>query len=266
MYDPGYNPNLTQQQMNYNEITPFQQQYNFSSDPINELLQCQSVVVIEEPDVYKMMTGKATFNRFHIMLNTQLGQKYGFICKQIDKYNYSLRYAPSASDINGDLAVEHSRFHLDETDCCKVKFNIFIAERMIGQVCLEAKCFTTEFFVNDFNGNKKYTLEHFDKGYERGEEKMAEITYNILKYGSNAGSIRKLSASYREARTNADSFEVTFPPGPPNLDERIIFIALCIYIDRKYFEDEGRFNRNKPGTDGNGHGPGSKNGRHPKHH
>jgi len=271
MYGQGYNPDYTQQPVNYNNISPFQQKYSFSIDPLNELLQCPSVIVIEDPDVFKVMIGKATYNRFHILLNSHLGQKYAFFCKQIDKYNYSLRYAPSANDINGDLAIEHSRFHLDETDCCEIKFNILTGGKMIGQIHIGATCLSTEFYVNDADGNKKYSLEHFDKGYDREEEKMAEITYNILKYGAKVGSIRKLTANAQEIYSNADSFEVTFPPGPPNLDERIIFIALCIYIDRKYFEDDERFNRNKPhGPEGDdhshGHGHGHGHKRHDKHY
>jgi len=265
MYGPGYNPNYTQQPMNLNNLTPFQQNYSFAVDPIKELLQCQSVVVSEDPDVYKAMTGKATYNRFHILLKTQLGLKYGFFCKQIDRNNYSLRYAPSANDINGDLAIEHSRFHVDNSECCEVKFNVLTAGRMIGQITLGSGCFSTEFYVADGAGNKKYFLEHYDKGYDRGEEKMAEITYKILRSGTEVASIRKLSATTQEILSNADSFEVTFPSGPANLDDRIIFIGLCIYIDRKYFEDEERFNRNKYGTEGNDHDD-RKHNKHKKHY
>lgn len=245
------------------------------TDPMAELEACSSVIIKQQPEIFESITGCETANRYHVLGNPGSGYyKYLFKCNErssfwkrnccpsnMREFNMDIYHAV-AGPITGNMTgVFANAFKPLKIPCfCLNRPEIMVTlardNRYVGKIKHLFSCCDPEFEVYNSRGLLYYIRADccqcglFCANNFCG--KLSPASFEIYQPGSSnvIATISKMPAqSYSEVVTDADSYQVGFPPGS-NADDKLLLIALGLMIDYQYFETSS----SDSGTGGYGYG------------
>lgn len=237
-------------------------QYVLVQDPLTELDNCKGVLIKQQPEILEAYTGCETPNRYHVFGETPNGYLYLFKCFERSGYCMRNCCASNMREFNMDVlhvtqvgvkkfANVFKPFKCPCFCCNRPIINVYLSDgnSFVGRITHTFTCCDPEFEVYDANGHLKYFV-HADCcqcGLLCSNNfcgKMSTATFNILSTSNNVvGNITKMTATYAEMITDADSYYLAFPPDA-NASDKFLLIALGLMIDYQYFETS-------PGDKGN---------------
>ena len=240
------------------------------NDPLTELETCTSVIIRQQPEFFELFSGCETQNRYHVFGISPQGYKYMFRCREISGFcmrnccpSEMREFNMEISQIllNGQLQLFANAFKPFKCSCCcfnRPVIHLNVGEHPVGTIKHLLSCWDPWFEVFESNGNLKYfvSADCCQCGILYTKNicgKFSPAVFNIFAAGTQSivATITKMSAqSFSEVVTDADSYQITFPPDSTAYD-KLLLIALGLMIDYQYFE-----------TDGNGNNGGHMGRRH----
>lgn len=248
-------------------------QFAYVQDPIYELASCNGIEIKQQPEFFEMMTGCETANRYHVFGKTPQGYKYLFKCNEKSGWfmrnccpsNFRQFYMDiihvtsgnsSAPQFSKKFAELFKPFMCTICCLCRPEMIVTLSEggKRVGIIRHVCTLFDPEFNIYDETGKLLYTLsaDCCQCGLICSNNffgKLSEVIFNIYGPGRNqvVGNILKKPASFNELVTDADSYQINFPP-TATPKEKLLIIALALMIDYQYFETD-----NEQRTRGRGH-------------
>lgn len=258
----GTDPNLTGVPFGMDYMPPNlingPQNFVFIQDPLTELSQCSGAIIRQEVEILEALTGCETQNRYHVFLQSPMGLKYAFKCSERSNgcarcclspecrpLHIVVRHIISIDELSGDLAKIFVNVEKPcECGCCcfcrpYMDVRLTDSNRSLGRVRQPCTCCDKDAEVYDPVGNLRYEIVgdccQIGLCCGRTIEKMSNIRFDIVQNGNIVGVIRKLSSSFGEFFTKADSYQVSFPPHATP-EDKMLFIIAGLMIDYQYFE------------------------------
>ena len=247
------------------------QAFAYIEDPIAELAQCTGAILRQELEMYEIISGCETQNRYHVFLQSSMGIKYAFkciersgccgrvcCCNDCRSIKVDIRHVKSANE-DPDLAT---LFISAKKPCalncccfCRPQLNISLAKNnsYLGKIREPCTCCNIETEVYDKNKSLKYRIIGSCCQYGlccgSSAEKIAEIQFKITKHGQTVGIMKKLTSSMGEYFSKADSYKISFPLDATP-EDKILLICAGLLIDYQNFEsnDTPKQNRAKAGV------------------
>lgn len=233
----------------------------FFNDPMTELANSSGAVIRQEPEILEAVTGCEMQNRYHVFLETMEGLKYAFKCNERSGSCARCCCSPTCRPL--ELYIRHI-ISLDyyqksenfakifvrvdkpcEMGCCclcRPHMDVRLADnnRLLGKIREPCTCCDYDTEIYDAIGNLKYEITgdccQFGLCCGPDVEKLASIKFDILQNGHLVGSMKKLSSSFGEFFTKADSYQISFPPNATP-EEKMLFIISGLMIDYQFFEN-----------------------------
>ena len=244
----------------------------YCEDPLKDLSQSNGAIISQEIEMYEVVSGCETQNRYRVFLQSQMGLKIAFKCIESSGccsrcccpndcrgLKLTINHVASAAEIVTDISRVFLRA---EKPCCggcccfcRPHMNIKLEEskKIIGRVSEPFTCCDRDVDIYDELGNMKYRIvgNCCQIGFCCGStaEKMVEIEFIIFKNGEEVGSIKKMNATHLgEYFSKADSYKIAFPLDATP-EEKILIICAGLLIDYQNFEKEStpEENRKKEG-------------------
>ena len=240
-------------------ILPYQN-YNYCDDPIKELADSTGALIRQEVEMYEVISGCETQNRYLVMLQSKLGLKMAFKCIESSGccsrcccpndcrgLKMAIMHIASSAEAVTDISKIFIRAEKPCCDgflcCCRPHMNIRLEENQknIGGVREPFTCCDKDVEIYDEKGNVNYRVigDCCQYGFCCGAsaEKMVEIEFRIMNQGQQVGSIKKANISKGELFTKADTYKIAFPlKATP--EEKMLFICAALLIDYQNFENE----------------------------
>ena len=237
-------------------------QYVFVQDPMAELGNCTGVLIKQEPELFEMLTGCETPNRYHVFGQTPQGSKYLFKCKE--KSGWCMRNCFPSKQREFDMDIIHiaspnpmqnvSKSLANAykpcrcTICCLCRPELIVSLNdgniKVGTVTHVCTLCNPEFEIVDSKDQLKYIVSASccQAGLILPNSlcgKCYEVLFDIINPGTKevVGNIIKKGAELEELVTDADSFQVNFPPNASPYD-KLLMIALGLLIDYQFFETD----------------------------
>ena len=234
------------------------QNFIYFQDPMAELAQSSGAVIRQEVELMEAMTGWETQNRYHVFLQTPMGIKYAFKCNersgscarcccsaQSRPLQMMIRHVISSEMLNSDMAKLFININKPfECACCcfcrpHMDVSLVDNQQYIGRITEPCTCCDDDIDIYNAQGQLKYNIlgDCCQVGLCCGADvqKLANINFDVLEKGVIVGSMRKLSASFGEFFTKADSYQLTFPPNATP-EEKMLLIVAGLMIDYQFFE------------------------------
>ena len=246
------------------------QNFVYIEDPMAELAQCTGAIIRQDVEMLEVITGCETQNRYNVFLQSNMGLKYAFSCRERSgccgrnccsndcrTINIDIRHITSAN-IDPDIAKIFINA-VKPCTCvcccfCRPELDISLASNneYLGTIREPCQCcdITTEIY------DKTHALKYEIRGdccqiglcCGSSVEKIAEIQFNILRNGQNVGIMRKLSSSMGEYFSKADSYKITFPLDATP-EDKMLLICAGLLIDYENFEGDETPSNNRKGMD-----------------
>ena len=236
------------------------QNFVYFMDPMTELSQSSGAIIRQQVEMLEVVTGCETQNRYHVFIETPMGLKYAFKCNERSggcarcccapsnrELEMIIRHVISHEQLDGDLAKIFVRIEKPCTCpcCCFCRPHMDVrledTNKFIGQIREPCTCCDLDTEVYDSVGNLRYLItgDCCQLGLCCGStaQKLASINFNILEGGRVVGSFKKLSSSFGEFFSKADSYRVGFPPNARPEDKMLLIIA-GLMIDYQFFEKD----------------------------
>ena len=234
-------------------------------DPLEELAQTQVAMVVQEIELFEMMTGCETPNRYHVFLKEQNGaQKYLFKCKEEStwcqrnccppeshEFRMKVKHVISQGMFNDDFTKPYLEFYrpFKCTCCCLARPSMsgrYVESNVeLGKVVEPYTCCDPLINVYNKDGIVRYKIstDCCQCGYCCRNSicgKLSEITFNIYNgnqsaTGRGVGSIRRVVRGAINLFSDADTYEVTFPVDA-SPEEKLMLIGATLMLDYQYFE------------------------------
>ena len=261
---PGMAPGMMPGMMGY-------QNFLYCEDPMKELLQSTGAIIRQDIEMFEVISGCETQNRYQVFLQSTMGLKIAFKCIESSGccsrsccpndcrgLHLTINHVASAAEIVTDIS---KKFLIAEKPCCggcccfcRPHMDIIFNEnkKLIGRVREPFTCCDRDAEVLDEVGNLKYRIvgSCCQMGFCCGSsaEKLIEIEFKILKNGEQVGFMKKMNSSFGEYFSKADSYIIAFPVDATP-EEKILLICAGLLIDYQNFEREEtpKKNRQKQG-------------------
>ena len=238
------------------------------ADPMFELDSCQSVIIRQQPELFEAITGCETQNRYHVLGNCNGVYKYLFKCRErssycmraccpsnIREFNMEIFHAvsgPLTGNISGKFANAFKPWKFP-CFCCnrpEITVNLGAQNKYVGKIKHMFTCCDPEFEVYNSNGLKYFVrADCCQCGLLCANNfcgKLSTATFEVYQPGTSniIATISKMVAqSFSEVMTDADSYQVGFPPGA-TAEDKLLLIALGLMIDYQYFETDSSESNN----------------------
>ena len=234
----------------------------FFNDPLTELANSSGAVIRQAPEYLEAYTGCEMQNRYHVFLQTINGLKYAFKCNERSgacarcccspecrSLELIIRHIISIDSYNGPENLSKIFVRVDKPCemgcccCCRPHMDVHLADTntILGKIREPCTCCDYDTEIYDARGNLRYEIngDCCQAGFCCGPsiEKLATIRFNILQNGHYVGDMRKLSSSFGEFFTKADSYQINFPAGATP-EEKMLFIVAGLMIDYQFFEKD----------------------------
>ena len=259
---PGMAPGMMPGMMGYGP-----QNFVYIQDPMTELAQCTGAIIRQEVEMLEVVTGCETQNRYNVFLQSNMGLKYAFNCRERSgccgrnccstdcrTINIDIRHVTSAG-VDPDLAKIFINA-VKPCTCvcccfCRPVMDIQLATgQYLGKIRDPCTCCDLKTEVYDKSNNFKYEIvgDCCQVGLCCGSaaEKITEIQFNILRNGQNVGIMRKLTSSMGEFFSKADSYKITFPLDATP-EDKMLLICAGLLIDYENFEGNETPSKNRRG-------------------
>ena len=246
------------------------QNFMYCEDPMKELAQCTGAIIRQEIEMFEVVTGCETQNRYQVFIQSPMGLKYAFKCSersgccsrvccsnQCRGLIMEIRHIASAAEIDTDISKIFIRAEKPCACgclcCCRPYMDIKLQEnkQKIGKVREPFTCCDNDAEVYDENNNLKYRIvgDCCQIGFCCGStaEKLVEIEFKIERNGEQVGMMKKMSSSLGEFFSKADSYKISFPTDATP-EEKMLLICAGLLIDYQYFEKDSTPDRNKLGV------------------
>lgn len=266
MYPPGIMPNLMPGMMP--GMVPGMmpgpgmmgygpQQYTYVTDPMAELTQSSGALIQQDLEMFEIISGCETQNRYRVFLQTTMGLKYAFKC--IERSGCCSRVC-CKNDCRGiKLDILHINNALGDSDlskffisakkgcgcgfCCLCRptldINLSKDNSYLGRIREPCTCCDIKTEIYDKNLERKYLIIgnccQYGLCCGSSAEKIAEIEFRIKKNGQTVGMMKKLSATMGEYISKADSYKISFPVDA-TAEEKMLLICAGLLIDYQNFE------------------------------
>ena len=244
----------------------------FTEDPMKELLNSSGAIIRQEVEMFEVITGCETQNRYQVFIQTPMGLKYAFQCNEKSGccsrcccsdgcrgLEIDIRHITSP----GPIVSEISNIYIRAVKpcgcgflcCCRPHMDIILQKNRlkIGSVREPFTCCDKDAEVYDKDGNLKYRMigDCCQIGFCCGSsaEKIVAIEFKIVgSDGNYVGMMKKMGASGpSEYFSKADSYTISFPSGATP-EEKMLLICAGLLIDYQNFEnDTSEKNRGKQG-------------------
>ncbi len=239
----------------------------FVQDPMTELNSCTGVIIRQQPELFEALTGCETANRYHVYGQTPQGLKYLFKCMErsdfcsrsccpsdIREFNMEIYHILNLGQpLTKMFANALKPLMIPCCCCCRPEMTLLLGDQkeIVGKIVNIFTYCDPEFRVFDKSGIEKFRVHAncCQCGLMCAKNicgKFSSAHFDIYDGTSNkVGQITKMSAqSYSEIVTDADSYQVSFPPQASRYD-KLLLISLGLMIDYQYFETNS--------SDDNGH-------------
>ena len=248
------------------------------ADPMVELNSCTSVIIKQQAELFEAITGCETANRYHVLGNVAGCFKYLFKCVErssfcmrnfcpsnVREFNMDIYHAVSSvmtGNLQGKFANAYRPCKCTCLCCNRPEINVTLGadNRFIGKIKHIWTCCDPEFEVYNPQGIKYFVrADCCQCGLLCANNfcgKMSTAVFDILQPGSAnvIANITKMSAqSFSEMVTDADSYQISFPPGA-TAEDKLLLIALGLMIDYQYFETDSSENNTHHVRRGYGYG------------
>lgn len=242
------------------------------SDPMKLLDQATGAFIKQKVEMYEIVTGCETKNRYSISLKIKGWNKLykAFKCKEESswcmrnccsgerrEFKMNIKYSPNGLNDMGDDYSSQCFAELDRPYKCTF-FNLNRPELTV-KLCKEDKvigtiiepCSCSRVLLETKNENLE-TIYHFDvecaqpgiawRAFTCGA--IEKVEFPILKVDKKTGcssvdgKILRLGRSYDEAviGSDADNYDITFPERA-TAQEKFLILSTTMLIDFRYFED-----------------------------
>ena len=257
---PPNNANMNFGQNQMPQLFPGMQ-FTYVQDPMTELAYCTGIEIRQQPEIFEMITGCETANRYHVFGKTLQGYKYLFKCNE--KSGWFMRnccpsnFRQFSMDIvhitsgNPDVPGFSKNFAnlfkpFKCTLCCFCRPEMYVTltegNQRVGMIRHACTLCDPEFYIYDETGKLLYIL-HADCcqcGLVFANNffgKLSEVVFSIYGPGRDQiiGNILKKPASFSEMVTDADTYQINFPKNATP-KEKLLIIGLALMIDYQYFE------------------------------
>ena len=231
------------------------------SDPLIELNNCSEVLIKQEPELLKILTGYETPNRYHVFGLTNSGYIYLFKCFEKSKncircfcpssmrnFNMEIRHCGSVDEMKPEMSKLFANIYKPfKCSCfCFNRPEMFIKlsnGEFLGKIFYSFSFCDPEQKVYDNNQQLKYFVnaDYCQCGLLCANGicgKCSEVKFSIFdkKYGKEIGIIAKNPAEIIEIISSADSYKIIFP-NMAKAKEKLELICLCLMIDYQHFEE-----------------------------
>jgi hypothetical protein len=241
----------------------------FIQDPMIELANSVKAVIHQQIEVFEMLSGCETPNRYHVFVqNAQGYNQYLFKCKEESgwcmrnccpssgrEFSMKLKHINAATQIksNDFLNVYATLFKPFKcTCCCLARPELLLSlngheQQYVGKVKEEFTCCDPLFTIKDGNGNPVYSVKCdccqcgfcCRKNFCGKISEVKFFIYDLNNCVQPAGTIVKMRAqNVGQLITDADSYEVLFPANATP-QQKFSLICCALMIDYQYFEETG---------------------------
>ena len=251
MAGPGMMPGVMPGMMGYGP-----QAFAYIQDPMAELAQCTGAVIRQEIEMFEVVSGCETQNRYHVFLQSSMGLKYAFKC--IERSGCCARTCCSNNCRSIKMDIRHIKTANEDPDLaklflsakkpcamacccfCRPELDIKLAENneYMGKIREPCQCCDIKMDIHDKTNALKYQIIgsccQFGLCCGSSAEKMAEIEFNIKSNGKTVGVMKKLRSSMGEYFSKADSYKISFPLDATP-EDKILLICAGLLIDYQNF-------------------------------
>ena len=236
-------------------------QFTYVQDPMTELAYCTGIEIRQQPEIFEMITGCETANRYHVFGKTLQGYKYLFKCNE--KSGWFMRNCcpsnfrqflmdivhitsgnPDVPGFSKNFANLFKPFKCTLCCFCRPEMYVTLTEgsQRVGIIKHACTLCDPEFYIYDETGKLLYIL-HADCcqcGLVFANNffgKLSEVVFSIYGPGRDQiiGNILKKPANFAEMVTDADTYQINFPKNATP-KEKLLIIGLALMIDYQYFE------------------------------
>lgn len=253
--NPGMMPGMNPGMMGYGP-----QAFAYINDPMEELEQCNGAIIRQELEMYEIISGCETENRYHVFLQSNKGLKYAFKC--IERSGCCSRCCCSNDCRALKLDIKHVKSANDDPDlvksfisarkpcalacCCLCRpiLELRLSDdnnTYLGKIREPCTCCDINMDIYDENKYLKYNIIGNCCQYGlccccgASAEKLTEIQFKIMSKGEKVGMMRKLASSKAEFYSKADSYKISFPPDATPKD-KMLLICAGLLVDYQNFE------------------------------
>lgn len=244
-------------------------QFVYVQDPLTEIGTCTAILIKQQPEFIERMTGCETANRYMVFGNSPQGFKFLFKCREksgwfmrnccpsnLREFNMEISHVATESELMGfskAFAYAYKPFTCSCCCCCRPEISVTLTGGggYIGKIVHVWTCCDPEFHVYDSKKILKYivTANCCQCGLMFPNSvcgKLSEAYFTIIEASNSqpAGTITKKVANYSEMVTDADSYELIFPPTANEYD-KLLLTALGLMIDYQYFEQDAGSEKKK---------------------
>ena len=245
------------------------QAFIYCKDPMAELAGCFGALIRQEIEMFEVISGCETQNRYHVFLQSNMGLKYAFKCiersgccarvccsNDCRSLKLDIRHVASANEDPDLSKILISAIKPCACNCCcfcRTHLDICLSDNniFIGRIREPCTCCDIETEIYDKNNELKYIIVgnccQFGLCCGSSAEKLTEINFKIKSNGQNVGVMKKLSSSMGEYFSKADSYKIVFP-NDATPEEKMLLICAGLLIDYQNFEKKETPKNNIRGT------------------
>lgn len=264
------------------EITPFKngKKYNEASEidcshPLKLLDQAFGAYIKQKSEMYEIVTGCETKNRYSISLRLHGYNKLykAFKCKEESswcmrnccsgesrEFKMMIKYSPNGVNDKGDDYLSNRFAEFDrpyKCTCCnfnRPELNVFMSKsdtnpehKVIGKIWEPYSCSRVLVNVNDEHREiYRFDIDRTQPGiscraFTCGA--IESVDFPIINIDNNGvgiidGEIKRMGRTYDEAviGSDADCYDIIFPKNA-TAEQKFLILATSLLIDFRYFED-----------------------------
>lgn len=260
---PGMNPGMMPGMMGYGPQT-----FIYCQDPMTELAQSTGAIIRQEIEMFEVVTGCETQNRYNVFIQSSMGLKYAFRC--IERSGCCCRTCCSANCRSLKMDIRHvaspnedpelSKIFISASKpcamgcCCLCRphldINLSDNNLYLGRIREPCTCCDIQTDIYNKNYELKYSIVgsccQFGLCCGSSMEKMTEIEFRIKSQGKTVGVMKKLSSTVGEYFTKADSYKISFP-NQATPEEKMLLICAGLLVDYQNFERDETPKNNRRG-------------------
>ena len=242
------------------------QAFAYVKDPIEELAQCTGAIIKQELEMFEIISGCETQNRYHVYLQSSMGLKYAFKCiersgccaraccsNNCRSINLDIRHVSSANE-DPDLAkifINAKKSCALSCCCfCRPELDIRLSgnNEYLGKIREPCTCCDIKNEIYDKDNKLKYMLHgdccQYGLCCGASAEKIAEIQFVIIRNGETVGVMKKLTSSMGEYFSKADSYKIAFPVDATP-EDKMLLICSGLLVDYQNFEKDSTQKKNQ---------------------
>ncbi len=241
------------------------------SDPLELLEHAHGAYIKQKVEMYEIVTGCETKNRYTICLRLKNWNKLykTFKCKEESswcmrnccsgegrEFKMLIKYSPNGINDKGDDYSSHCFAELDrpyKCTCCNLNrpelgVHLTNEKKHLGTITEPFSCSRVLINASDGNGDLIYKFD-----IDRSQQGIAcraftcgaieSVDFPIIKVDKNGetevdGEIKRMGRSYDEAviGSDADCYDIVFPK-TATPQEKFLILSTTMLIDFRFFED-----------------------------